>query len=176
MDRRRAERFAAGDRDTVRDVYREYATSVFGLAMRVLHDRGLAEEAVQMTFLNAWRGALRFDPDRELGPWIYTIARRATIDIYRRERRHRVVDAPETDIAVLPPSIEATWDAWQVRQALSQVPEDEREIVRCTHFLGLTHVETAEYLGIPVGTVKSRSHRAHRRLAGLLGHLREVAG
>ncbi|MDH3518503.1 MAG: RNA polymerase sigma factor, partial [Acidimicrobiia bacterium] len=66
------------------------------------------------------------------------------------------------------------WEAWEVRTALEKIPRDEREVLRATHFLGLTHEETAERLGIPVGTVKSRSFRAHRRMATLLSHLREA--
>lgn len=167
-------RFRDGDSDAVRDLYEAYARSVFTVAYRALNDRGLAEEAVQQTFLQAWRAATRFDPERDPGPWLYAIARRVAVDLYRRERRHESADRHETEVAVLPQSFEGTWEAWEVRSALDRVPTDEREILRATHYLGLTHEETAERLGIPVGTVKSRSYRAHRRLAGLLSHLREA--
>lgn len=174
MDRQRRERFAAGDRSSLRDVYGEFGRPIYSLAYRILGDHGLAEEVVQVTFLNAWRGAGRFDPTRDMAPWLYTIARRAAIDIYRRERRHPVSSEADTDIAVLPTSLDQTWEAWQVHLALNEITEEEREIVRCTHFLGMTHEQTAEHLGIPIGTVKSRSHRAHSRLAGLLSHLEEA--
>jgi DNA-directed RNA polymerase specialized sigma24 family protein len=59
------------------------------------------------------------------------------------------------------------------RRAVAQLPEDEREVVRLQHFVGLTHAEIAARLGVPTGTVKSRSFRAHRRLAADLGHLRD---
>ena len=62
-----------------------------------------------------------------------------------------------------------------MRTALDQLPDDEREVVRLSHFEGLAHSEIAERLGVPMGTVKSRSHRAHRRLASLLSHLVEGA-
>jgi RNA polymerase sigma-70 factor (ECF subfamily) len=65
------------------------------------------------------------------------------------------------------------YDAWAVRQAIDELPDDERAVVRLQHVEGLSHVEIAEQLGVPVGTVKSRSFRAHRRLAAALGHLRE---
>jgi RNA polymerase sigma-70 factor (ECF subfamily) len=174
VDRQQLERFAAGDRSIVRQLYQEYGRAVYSLAYRVLRDHGLSEEALQTTMLNAWRNAARFDPAREIGPWLYTIARRAAIDVYRREQRHQAAELMDTDIAVLPGSLDEVWQAWQINEALSKIPEQEREIVRCTHYLGLTHEQTADHLGIPVGTVKSRSHRAHRRLAGLLGHLEEV--
>ncbi len=167
-------RFRDGDSDAVRDLYEAYGRSVFTVAFRSLNDRGLAEESVQQTFLQAWRAAVRFDPERDPGPWLYAIARRVAVDLYRRERRHESSDRQEPEVAVLPPSFEGTWEAWEVRTALDRVPAEEREILRATHYLGLTHEETAERLGIPVGTVKSRSYRAHRRLAGLLSHLREA--
>ena len=65
------------------------------------------------------------------------------------------------------------YDAWAVRQAIDELPDDERAVVRLQHVEGLSHVEIADQLGVPVGTVKSRSFRAHRRLAAALGHLRE---
>ena len=71
-------------------------------------------------------------------------------------------------------SLEATWEAWQVRLALDQLPAEERQVVRLSWFDGLAHPEIADRLGVPVGTVKSRSHRAHRRLAELFAHVRDV--
>jgi RNA polymerase sigma-70 factor (ECF subfamily) len=174
MDRQRRERFAAGDRSILSEVYGEFGKPIYSLAYRILGDHGRSEEVVQMTMLKAWRGAGRFDPDKEMAPWLYTIARRAAIDVYRRERRHPVSGESETDIAILPPSLDQTWEAWQVHMALNKITEEEREIMRCTHFLGMTHEQAAKYLEIPVGTVKSRSHRAHARLAGLLSHLEEA--
>ncbi|HEX2369634.1 MAG TPA: sigma-70 family RNA polymerase sigma factor [Acidimicrobiia bacterium] len=168
-------RFRSGDPDAVRDLYQAYGRAVFVIALRALGDRVLAEDAVQQTFLQAWRAAERFDPSRDPGPWLYAIARRVAVDVYRRERRHRLVTREEEpEIAALPPSFERTWEAWEVRCAVDQLPEDERAVVRATHFQGFTHEEAAERLGVPVGTVKSRSHRAHRRLAGLLAHVREA--
>lgn len=173
MSTRIVERFRNGDPDAVRELYDRYGRPVFSVAYRALGDRNLAEEAVQLTFLQAWRAAGRFDVDREAGPWLYAIARRVAVDLYRRERRHLAADE-EPEVAVLPQSFEATWETWQVRIALDQIPEDEQVVLRATHYLGLTHEETSERLGIPVGTVKSRSHRAHQRMAGLLSHLKEA--
>lgn len=167
-------RFRDGDPAAVREIYDRFGRGVFSVAYRVLGNRGLAEEAVQQTFLQAWRAAGRFDPQRDPAPWFYTIARRVAVDLYRRERRHATVDRDEPDVAVLPMSFEGTWEAWEVRVALDQVPDEERRILHATHYLGLTQEETAARLGIPVGTVKSRSYRAHKRLAGLLAHLDEA--
>lgn len=166
-------RFGDGDPEAVRQIYSRYGRAVFTVAFRSLGDRGLAEEAVQQTFLQAWRAAGRFESDRDPGPWLYAIARRVAIDLYRRERRHQTADKPDAEFAILSPSFEGTWEAWEVRSALEELSDEERAIMRATHYLGLTHEETAERLGIPVGTVKSRSYRAHQRMAGLLAHLRE---
>ena len=77
--------FRTGDESAVRAVYDTYGRLVFSVAMRVLGDRSLAEEATQQTFVQAWRNAAQFDGDREMGPWLATIVRRVAIDIHRRE-------------------------------------------------------------------------------------------
>ncbi len=171
---RTLKRFRAGDPGAVRELYDEYGRAVFVVAMRALGDRSLAEEVVQQTFLKAWRASSSFDASRSIGPWLYAIARRAAIDAYRRERRHRGVDA-EPEIVALPASFEDTWAAWEVRLALDRLPEEERQVLRATHYAGLTHAEAAAALEIPLGTVKSRAHRAYRRLAGMLSHLEEAS-
>lgn len=168
-------RFMAGDQGAVRELYRRYARPMFAVAFNTLSDAGLAEEAVQQAFLQAWRAAPTFDVQRSIAPWLYTITRRVAIDVYRRERRHSGQEALEKDVAELPPGFETAWTVWEVRKALEEMPRDERTVLEATHYLGLTHDETAQRLGIPIGTVKSRSHRAHRRLAALLAHLEEVA-
>jgi RNA polymerase sigma-70 factor (ECF subfamily) len=169
-------RFASGDPEAVRELYATYGKAVYTVASSSLRDRGLAEEAVQLTFLQAWRSARSFDPERDPAPWLYAIARRTAVDVYRRERRHLGRQSLDTaaDMAVLPESFERTWEAWQIRLALEQMPAAQRQIVEALHFVGLTHEEAARQLGLPIGTVKSRSHRAHRRLATLLDHLNEA--
>ena len=167
-------RFRSGDPDAVRAIYQEFGRAVFTVALGVLGDRGLAEEAVQTTFLQAWQACSHYDPDRDPAPWLYAIARRAAIDLYRRERRHmRSEDQPE--MAALPDTFEATWEAWEIRLSLDRLPDEERAVVRAIHFLGMSHRQAAEFLSLPVGTIKSRSHRAHRRLAEMLAHLEELS-
>jgi RNA polymerase sigma factor (sigma-70 family) len=148
---------------------------VYAVAYRILGDVGLAEDAAQQTFVQAWRASRTYDPSRALGAWLTTIARRVAIDVYRRERRHRNsenLDAVDAALVTLPPSVEQIYDIWEVRQALQDLPVQDRELIRMQHYDELTHTEIAGELSIPLGTVKSRSFRAHRRLAGLLGHLR----
>jgi RNA polymerase sigma-70 factor, ECF subfamily len=167
------EGFRAGDPEAVRAVYRRYAGAVHTVARSVVGtDRELCADVVQQTFTKAGRAARTFEGDRDLAPWLYAIARRTAIDALRAERRPTRGDhAPETDVAVTPLSFEQTWEAHEVRSAIDGLPPDEREVVRLAHVGGLSHAEVAERLGVPVGTVKSRMHRGHRRLAAALAHL-----
>jgi len=165
--------FRAGDPDAVREVYRRYAGAVQTVARATIGaDDELCADVVQQTFVKAWRAASAFDPDRDLAPWLYAIARRTAVDALRSERRPTRGDhAPEADVAVTDRSFEQTWEAHQIRDALDRLPPDEREVMRLSHFIGLTHQEIADRLDVPVGTVKSRTHRAHRRLASDLAAL-----
>jgi RNA polymerase sigma-70 factor (ECF subfamily) len=176
-----AGRFRDGDPEAVRAVYREYGRLVYGVTFRALGDRGLAEEATQQTFVQAWRAAHSFDVTRELGPWLATIARRVAIDVHRRERRREHdhlddVSAGNPAIVTDAPDVERTFEAWELRRAVDELPDDERRLVQMQHLQGLTHAEIAAQTGTPIGTVKSRSFRAHKRLAARLGHLRDDPG
>ena len=171
MNREVLERFRAGDEAALKTVYERFRGPVFAISVSILRDHGLAADATQQTFVKAWKSASTYDPDREPGPWIYAIARRTAIDIYRKRQRSVVSDS--VDRVDLPPSLDTIWEVFEVRAALDQLPDEEREVMRLSHFEGLTHTEIAEHMGIPVGTVKSRSHRAHRRLLELLAHLEE---
>jgi RNA polymerase sigma factor (sigma-70 family) len=178
VDRAVRRRFRDGDPDAVRELYRSYGRLVYAVALRVLGDRGLAEEATQQAFLKAWRAAGSFDESREIGPWLAAITRRVAIDLFRREAvrsANPLESVPPDDpaLSTAPQSAEAVYDAWEVRQAVAALPTDEREIIRLHHFDGLTHEQIARHLRLAVGTVKSRSFRAHKRLAEMLGHLRE---
>lgn len=170
VDEEVAERFREGDPDAVRLVYQTFGRLVFGVAFKALGDRALAEEATQEAFVRAWKAAASFDSSRSLAPWLTTIVRRVAIDIHRREARRQhvsidaVVEQPGTEM-----SVDRAVDVWDVREAVAALPPDEQEVVSLQHGNGLTHVEIAERLRVPLGTVKSRSFRAHRRLAAALG-------
>lgn len=172
MDREVLERFRIGDEAAVKAVYDRYGGPVFALSLSILGEHGLAADATQQTFIKAWRAATTYDPERSFGPWIYAIARRTAIDIYRK--RARLVISDVVEVVTLPPGLETVWEVFEVRTALDRLPDEEREVVRLSHFEGLTHVEIAERLDIPVGTVKSRSHRAHQRLIEMLRHVEEA--
>jgi RNA polymerase sigma-70 factor (ECF subfamily) len=172
VDREVLERFRLGDEAAVKAVYGRFGGPVFALSMSILGEHGLAADATQQTFIKAWRAASTYDPDRSFAPWIYAIARRTAIDLYRK--RSRIVVSDEVDVVTFPPGLETVWEVFEVRSALDRLPDEEREVVKLSHFDGFTHVEIAERLDIPVGTVKSRSHRAHRRLVEMLKHVEEA--
>jgi RNA polymerase sigma-70 factor (ECF subfamily) len=165
------QRFRLGDEVAVKAVYDRYAGPVYAVAVSLLGDPDLAADATQQTFIKAWRAASTYDPDRSFGPWIYAIARRTAIDTYRKQARSVALSKEPITVGE---GLETAWEVFEVRLALDQLPEDERQVIRLSHFEGFTHVEIAHVLDIPIGTVKSRSYRAHRRLLGLLRHLEET--
>jgi RNA polymerase sigma-70 factor (ECF subfamily) len=164
--------FRAGEPEAVRALYRRHAGAVHTVARSLVGDPELAKEVVQQTFVKAWRAAATFGEGREVAPWLYAIARRTAIDVLRHERRPTIGGhAPEQDQAVTSISFERTWQVLEVRDAITALPEAERDVVRLQHLVGLSQAEVADRLGIPIGTVKSRSARAHQRLSEALGHL-----
>ena len=169
--------FRRRDAGAVRAMYREYGHLVYAVAHRVLGRDDLAEDATQQTFVRAWQAADRFDVDRDAGPWLATIARHAAIDIARREARRPTsaleeVDVRPRDMVSAPPDLETLDVLWRVRRAIDHLPPEQAEIVRLQHLHGMTQTKIAEKLGIALGTVKSRSHRAHRVLAARLREFR----
>lgn len=168
------ERFRAGDPDAIREVYRHHAGAVFTVARSITNDRELAADVVQQVFVKAWKAAAGFDSSRDLAPWLYAIARRTAIDAIRKENRPtQGGHDPEVEGVVHTMSFERTWEVHEVRQAIDHLPEGERAVIRLGHIEGMTHEQIAERLDLPAGTVKSRSSRAHKRLAAALRHLRD---
>ena len=164
-------RIATGDRKAFDELYRRYVRSMFGLALRRLGDRGRAEDAVQETFAAVWRSARSYRPERgPAAPWLYAVARNAITDRLRArtdtpgELPDRATDEPgPSDRA------ETAYVAWQVHRALEELPHREREVVELAYWSGLSQSEVADFLGIPLGTVKTRTRSALMRLADLLG-------
>lgn len=164
-------RFQAGDASAMSEIYHRYGGAVTTVAHSALWSDDLVSDAVQQTFVKAWNARADFDASRPLAPWLYAIARRVVIDIVRRERRRQGPEPTDFDLAVLPTELSDVWETFEVRAALDDLPPEERAILRLHYFAGLTHTEIANHLDIPLGTVKSRSHRAHGRLSESLGHL-----
>jgi RNA polymerase sigma-70 factor, ECF subfamily len=165
------QRAAGGDRSAFEDLYRRYARPVFGFALRRLGDRGRAEDAVQETFASVWRSAGSYKPERGPGaPWLYAVARNAIVD-RARARSDTPADIPEraSDEPGPEARAEQSWVAWRVHRALEELPEREHEVIALAYWSGLSQSEVAEYLGIPIGTVKTRTRSALARLADVLG-------
>ena len=163
---------ARSDETALAELYDRFGRPAYGLALRVLRDAALAQDAVQEAFLAAWRTAPSYDPRRaKASTWILTIAHRRAVDLVRREERRR--GAPLEDAPV--PSGDATdEEAWvrerrrAVQAALAQLPPDQREALQLAYYGGLTQSELAERLGVPLGTIKSRMFAGLAKLRELL--------
>jgi RNA polymerase sigma-70 factor (ECF subfamily) len=163
-------RVAAGDRDAFGDLYQRYARAVLGLALRRLGDRGRAEDAVQEAFTSVWRSARSYRPERgRAAPWLYAVARNAIADRGRARTEPPVepTDSP-SDEPGPGDRAEQSWVAWRVHRALEGIPEAERRVLELAYWSELSQSEIAEFLGIPLGTVKTRTRSGLRRLAEAL--------
>jgi len=143
------------------------------LALRILRDESLAEDAVQDAFIAIWRTAPRFVPEKgKASTWILTLVHRRSVDVVRREQRRRT----ELLEAVHEPGTHgADEEAWlrlqreRVQHALRQLPDQQREALELAYYGGFTQSELAERLGQPIGTIKSRMFNGLARLRELLG-------
>lgn len=163
-------RTGTGDRAAFEALYQRYSRSVFGLALRRLGDRGRAEDAVQETFVSIWRAARTYKPERGPGaPWLYAVARNAIID-RSRARNEPAVEVPDEASLEAGPAdrAEESWTQWRIHRALEELTEEEREVISLAYWSGLSQSEVADSLGIPLGTVKTRTRRALQRLADVL--------
>jgi len=151
---------ALGTDEHVRAVYAAHGAELFRFARRALSDEGLAEEAVQETFVRAWQAADRFD-DRlgSLRTWLFAILRNVVIDLARA----RAVRPPialsdassrpeQADVA----DLDTVLVAWQVEEALRRVSPEHRVVLLEVHCRGRAYADVAGELGVPAGTVKSR--------------------
>jgi RNA polymerase sigma-70 factor (ECF subfamily) len=163
-------RVADRDRIAFETLYHRYVRSVYGIALRRLRDRQRAEDAVQETFTAVWRSAASYKPERgPAGPWLYAVARNAIVDRLRA-RVEPAAEAP--DLASNEPGpleqAESSYVSWRVHRALEELPAKEREVVELAYWSGLSQSEVAEYLHIPLGTVKTRTRSALQHLSHLL--------
>ena len=168
-------RVAGRDATAFELLYRRFARPVFGLALRRLGDRMNAEDAVQETFAAIWRSARTYKPERGAGaPWLYAVARNAIVD-RSRNRSEPPGEGPELPSEEPGPSerAEASYTAWRVHRALETLPQNEREVIELAYYGGLSQSEVADFLGVPLGTVKTRTRSGLGRLADMLeGELR----
>jgi RNA polymerase sigma-70 factor, ECF subfamily len=164
---------ARSDQSALAELYDRFGRVAYGVALRVLRDEKLAEDAVQEGFLAAWRNADRFMPERaKASTWLLTFVHRRAVDLVRREDRRRADSLP--DDADFASSGSAEEDAWlrfereRVQAALKQLPDQQREALELAYYGGFSQSELAERLGQPVGTIKSRMFTGLARLRELL--------
>lgn len=175
-DRHLVARLAAGDADALAEVYRQYSGLVFGLSRRVLNEQSLAEDVTQEVFVFLWQHPERFDPSRgTLRGWLALLAHRRSVDRLRSEMRRSQAEArAEVESSTAPVTAEAddvvaaAWLSGRVREALSKLPNEQREAVVLAYFGGRTYRQVATELAIPEGTAKSRLRLALGRLDELL--------
>jgi RNA polymerase sigma-70 factor (ECF subfamily) len=151
----------------LRALFDQHAAPLMSYALRLTGgDRGRAEDVVQETLLRAWRHPEALDEKR--GPvrsWLFTVARNVAVDAHRA-RRARPAEVGDDALAVVPASdeIEHALDSWLVADAMSSLSPDHRAVLVETYYRGRSVNEAAGVLGIPPGTVKSRTFYALRAL------------
>jgi len=166
---------AREDEEALAALYDRYSRVAYGLALRIVRDQALAEDALQEAFLAVWRTAGSFRAERaKPSTWILTLVHRRAVDVVRREERRRAAPladgAEEPDERALPADeeIERTDRRRLVQEALRQLPAEQREALELAYYGGLTQSELAERLSVPLGTIKSRMFTGLRRLRDLL--------
>jgi len=160
---------ADGDHDAaIGELYDRYGRRLYGYGLRALHDAGMAEELVQETLLRLWRAAGRFDEGRgTVRAFLFTIARNTAIDLHRRKPKHERVELG--DPPVHGDAFDKLVTQLTVRDAVDALADDFREVLELTYDEALSQAQIAERLGVPVGTVKSRTFYAMRALKSELG-------
>ena len=167
------DRLLAGDEVALGECYDQFASFVYGLALRVVRDVKAAEDLTQDVFLCLWERPGLFDPDKgALRTWLGTLAHRRAVDHVRREEARRRRDETSTARITPTPDVEemalALVTAERVREALDDLPPEQRRAIELAYFDGKTYREVAVIMGIPEGTAKSRLRLALRRIAGSL--------
>ena len=169
-------RIVEHDERAVEALYARYSGPLYSLAYQVTGADRFAQEVVQEVFVAVWKQAERFDPARgSVGPWLFSMARHKAIDLVRREANHRRRSADvDPEVEEAPDDVDD--EAWRnvrrdrVREALTTLSEPQRIALELAFFAGLTHVEVAERLDIPLGTAKTRIRSALLKLRGVLGN------
>jgi RNA polymerase sigma-70 factor, ECF subfamily len=154
-------------------LYDRYSRTVFGVGLKILGERSLAEELVQDVFLKVWRSAGTFNSSRgSFSTWLYRLTRSCALDLYRKRARgvHQIPDgdphiAAARDSSAGPQEVvDESWLSWRVSRALEVLDVLHKEIIHLAYFGGLSQREISERTGLPLGTVKSRTVSAFKKL------------
>jgi RNA polymerase sigma-70 factor (ECF subfamily) len=172
-----------GDEEALETLYRRYGGACFALSRRILDDNQLAEDVVQQVFTALWQGS-GYDIRRgALSTWLMSVTHHKSIDVLRREapRRKRLASEQALlEVAVTGPGPDE--EAWmrlrgeRTREALKQLPAEQRELLLLAYYGGYTQSEIAGLTGLPLGTVKSRTLTAMRKLRVVLTGAVDVDG
>ena len=171
------QRLSVGDGSALRPLYDRLGGPLYALAYQIVRDASSAEDVVQEVFVAVWRHSDRYDAGRgSPASWLFALTRNKAIDLLRRETtsRSRTVDADLSLHAAADDVEQAAWLAVRgdrARAALASLSTDQREAVVLVYFGGLTHVEVAERLGIPLGTAKTRIRSGLLRLRDTLADI-----
>jgi RNA polymerase sigma-70 factor (ECF subfamily) len=171
---------ARGDEDALAELYDRVGRIAYGLALRILRDERHAEDAVQEAFLQVWRSAASFRPERaKASTWVLTLVHRRAVDLVRREERRQADPLSDDAAAVLADGEQTDEAAWlrfereRVQSALRTLPDLQREALELAYYGGFSQSELAERLGVPLGTIKSRMFAGLARLRELLDEATE---
>src|SRR5829696_3850626 len=166
------EAIGAGDEAALAALYDRFGRVAYGVALRILRDQALAEDAVQEAFLAVWRSAGSYRRERaKPSTWLLTLVHRRAVDLVRREDRRRAerLDDPPEDVGVaVPEEAQLRERRAAVQAALGRLPADQRQALELAYYGGYTQSELAEHLGVPLGTVKSRMFAGLSRLRDAL--------
>jgi RNA polymerase sigma-70 factor (ECF subfamily) len=173
-----------GDARAFEVVFDRHGGVAFSLAYRMCGRRTMAEDVVQEAFLSLWRSGARYDRTRgSVRTWVLSAVHNRAIDALRRSLVRDSRNVADEGIAERLPAAERTEtqvaqrdEARQVRGALGELPFEQRHVIELAYFGGFTHVEIAELLGLPVGTVKGRMRLGLTKMRLALGDPAEVVG
>jgi RNA polymerase sigma-70 factor (ECF subfamily) len=168
---------AKGDQTAFASLYDRIGAQVFGLVRRVVRDPSQSEEVTQEVLLEVWRSASRFDPARgSANGWIMTMAHRRAVDRVRseqsarnRDERIALRDSADKPFDVVVEDVELRFEQEQVRRALGDLTDLQREAIELAYYSGYTYREVAELLDTPLGTVKTRLRDGLIRLRDTIG-------
>jgi RNA polymerase sigma-70 factor (ECF subfamily) len=171
-DEELVEAVARADEDALGELYDRFGKVAYGLAYKILQDAALAEDAVQEAFLQIWRGAGSYRPERaKASTWLLTFVHRRAVDLVRREQKRRTLPVVVEPQGADPGADEEVVQRSRreiVQDALRRLPAEQREPIELAYYGGLTQSELAERLDQPLGTIKSRMFSGLQRLRVLL--------
>lgn len=152
--------------DLMRELHGQSGPALWRFAMRLTGgDRARAEDVVQETLLRAWRSPRVLEADADARQaWLFTVARHLVIDEWRSSRARLEVATAEPPEPVTADATDAALQSWLVEEALGRLSPEHRQVLVQCYFLGRSVADAAEHLGVPPGTVKSRTHYALRGL------------